>query len=105
MIPHEKEVVGRWKDRPFALLGINSDQGGQDALKKIVAEQGITWRNAVLGSTTAPLPAEWNIHGWPTLFLLDAEGVIRWRGHSGDWERTAEELLKTTKAGGPKTGN
>ena len=26
MLPHEKELVERLKDKPFALLGINSDQ-------------------------------------------------------------------------------
>ena len=97
MIPHEKELVERWKNRPFALLGINSDRGGQDALRKIVKEQGLTWRNAVEGSTTGPIATEWNVHAWPTLFLLDAGGVIRWRGHSGDWEKTAEECLKAAE--------
>ncbi len=63
MLPHEKELTAKWKDRPFALVGVNSDQGGQDALAKIVKEQGITWRNAVEGSTSGPIATEWNVQG------------------------------------------
>ena len=93
MLPHEREVVEKWKDRPFSLVAVNSDQGGPEALRRIMKENGITWRNAAEGSTTAPIPKAWNVHGWPTLYLLDAEGVIRWKGHSSDWEKTAEEWM------------
>ena len=94
MIPHEKELVQRWKDRPFALVGINSDDGGRSALERIVKEQGITWRNAVEGSTSGPIASEWNVRGWPTLVVIDADGVIRWKGHGGPWESVAEEWLR-----------
>ena len=78
MLPHEKALVERMKDKPFALLGINSD-GSADELKKILAEQGITWRQAVDVDTSGPLATKWNINGWPTIFILDAKGVIRHR--------------------------
>ena len=45
MIPHEKEMVQRLKDKPFALIGVNSD-GGRSALKEIMNREGITWRAA-----------------------------------------------------------
>jgi len=94
MIPHEKELAARWKDRPFALVGINSDQGGSEALRKRLEENGMTWRNAVEGSTSGPIASEWNVRGWPTLVVIDGEGVIRWRGHGGPWEAVVEEWLK-----------
>ena len=78
MIPHEKEMVARLKNKPFALVGINSD-GGRDALLKIMKEQGIFWRSAVEGSTNGPIATKWNVHGWPTIFVIDANGVIRHR--------------------------
>jgi hypothetical protein len=98
MLPHEKELVEKWKDRPFALVGINSDKGGSETLRKIVAEQGIKWRNAVEGSTSGPIASSWNVRGWPTLVVIDAEGVIRWKGHGGDWEKVAEEWLRKAEA-------
>jgi hypothetical protein len=78
MIPHEKEMVERLKDKPFALIGINSD-GDRSVLQKILKEQGITWRNAVDGSTSGPLATAWNVHGWPTIYVLDQNGVIRFK--------------------------
>ena len=78
MLPHEKELVERLKDKPFALLGVNSD-GTAEELKKILAAQGITWRQAVDGDQSGPLATKWNIHYWPNIFVLDAKGVIRYR--------------------------
>ena len=93
MLPHEKEMVERLKNRPFALIGINSD-GGRSALQKILQEQGITWRNAVDVSTSGPLAKRWNVHGWPTIYILDAKGVIRYRGLRGqEMEQAVMTLL------------
>src|SRR5687767_10163770 len=78
MIPHEKAMVARLKDRPFALLGVNSD-GGREPLLKIMRENGITWRSAVDGDTSGPIATRWNVHGWPTIYVLDAKGVIRYK--------------------------
>jgi hypothetical protein len=79
MIPHEKTLVERLKDKPFALIGINSD-GPVDKLRNIIKEQGITWRNAADGTTDGPWATQWNVQGWPTIYVLDAKGVIRYRG-------------------------
>lgn len=78
MLPHEKEMVQRLADKSFALIGINSD-GDRSVVNKILKEQNITWRNIVDGSTQGKLATDWNIHGWPTIFVLDAKGKIRFR--------------------------
>ena len=40
--------------------------------------QEITWRSFWNGgSTRGPISTQWNVGGWPTLYLIDAEGVIR----------------------------
>src|SRR5918997_1408768 len=94
MIPHEKEMVERLKDKPFALIGINSD-GDRSVLQKILKENGITWRNAVDGSTSGPLATRWNVHGWPTIYVLDAKGVIRHRDlRDKQLEEAVEKLLQ-----------
>ena len=43
-IPMEKAIVDRLKDRPFVLLGINSDSD-REKLKARMREEGITWRS------------------------------------------------------------
>jgi len=64
------------ENEPFALLGVNSD-GDAAKVKDIMAREGLTWRNAVDGSTQGPWATAWSVHGWPTLYLIDKEGVIR----------------------------
>jgi hypothetical protein len=78
MLPHEKELVKLLDGKPFALLGINSD-GDAATVKKILAEQNITWRQAIDESTDGALATKWNINGWPTIYVIDAKGVIRYR--------------------------
>jgi hypothetical protein len=79
-VPHERSLVKRLEGKPFALLGINSDKNRQE-LQKIIAKEAITWRSWWDGgSTQGPIATKWNIHGWPTLYLLDGKGVIRYKG-------------------------
>ena len=78
MLPHERELVERLKDQPFALIGINSD-GEAEKVKEILAKNEITWRNALDVSTDGPLATQWNVSGWPTIYVIDARGVIRYR--------------------------
>jgi AhpC/TSA family len=78
MIPHEKAMVDRLKPQPFALIGINSD-GDRDTLKKILEKIGIGWRQVVDGSTSGPIASQWNVSSWPTIYVIDSKGVIRYR--------------------------
>jgi hypothetical protein len=94
MLPHEKEMVEKFKDRPFAFIGINSD-GDRSVVQKILKENGITWRNAVDGSTSGPLATSWNVRGWPTIYIIDSKGVIRARNlRDKEMENKVDELLK-----------
>ena len=98
MIPHERKMTARLKDKPFALIGINSD-GGQAVLRKILEEQDIHWRQVVDGSTSGPLATAWNVHGWPTIYVLDAKGVIRHRDlRDEDLEKAVVALIKEAEA-------
>lgn len=79
MYPHERSLVQRLADQPFALLGINSDSDRQK-LKEVMAKENITWRSWWDGGTThGPIATEWNVTGWPTLYVLDKKGVIRFK--------------------------
>jgi hypothetical protein len=98
MIPHEKELVERLKDKPFALLGINSD-GDAAKVKSILADTGISWRQAIDGSTSGPIAKRWQVQGWPTIYVLDAKGVIRYTNVRGqEMEDAVNALLKEMEA-------
>jgi hypothetical protein len=99
MLPHEKELVERLKDQPFALLGINSD-GDAERVKKILADRGITWRQAIDGGTDGPWATRWNVRGWPTIYVLDAKGVIRYRDvREKDMDEAIAKLLEEARKG------
>jgi hypothetical protein len=94
MYPHERSLVKRLEGKPFALLGINSDPD-KVALKKAMEKEGITWRSwRNGGSTTGPISKKWNVHGWPTIYVLDAKGVIRFKNvREKELDEAVDKLL------------
>jgi hypothetical protein len=94
MIPHERSLVAHLKDQPFVLIGINSDADKAEFRRK-AQEMGVTWRSSWQGGLDGPIPTKWGVEGWPTLYLLDAKGVIRqvWLGSPGN-EVLDEEIDK-----------
>ncbi len=78
MIPHERSLVQRLENKPFELVGIDSDP--KPAYRSGIRKAGITWTSWWDGGTTSgPIATQWNVHSWPTIYLLDAKGVIRYR--------------------------
>ena len=83
MYPHERSLVKQLADKPFALIGVNSDQD-LDKIREIVKEKNLTWRSFQNDAgVDGVISDQWAIRGWPTLFILDSKGVIRWTGHGG----------------------
>jgi hypothetical protein len=99
MYPHERSLVKRLADKPFALLGINSDQNREE-LKKVMEKEQITWRSWWNGgSTQGPISKKWNVHGWPTIYVLDHKGVIRYKSVRGEaMDKAVDALLKEMEA-------
>ena len=81
MYPHERSLVKRLADKPFAIVGVNSD-ADREKIQETLVKESITWRSFWNGgSTGGPISKAWNVSGWPTIYLIDHEGVIRWKGH------------------------
>jgi peroxiredoxin len=98
MYPHERSLVQKMEDKPFALVGINSDDSKEE-LKKAIEKEKMTWRSWYDGgSTNGPIATQWNVRGWPTLYAIDHKGVIRhkWVGSPGG-EILDQELEKLVK--------
>jgi hypothetical protein len=99
MYPHERSLVKRLEGQPFALIGVNSDID-KDKLKERMAKEHITWRSFWNGpkGTDGPISRAWNVRGWPTIYVLDANGVIRFKGVRGEaMDKAVDELLKEGK--------
>jgi len=87
-------MVKKFADRPFTLFGINSDQS-RSALKKVIKKENISWPNIYdEGGTDGEIANRWNVHGWPTIYLIDHQGIIRHRDlHEEELEKAVTELL------------
>ena len=80
------------KGRPFALLGVNTDKSLRTA-KDAVKKNGLNWRSWYDGSTRGPICSQFKISGFPTIFLLDHNGVIRFKNVRGPALDAALEIL------------
>lgn len=75
-IPHEKALLERFGPEQFAIVGVNADEDPGVA-REAVAEHGIPWRSFRGGrGDGTSIADDWHVAGYPTLYLLDAEGVI-----------------------------
>lgn len=95
MYPHERSLVKKLADKPFALIGVNSDTD-LEHLSQVREEENITWRSFWNGpeGTGGPIAAKWNVRGWPTIYVLDGKGVIRYKNVRGpDMDEAITELL------------
>ena len=99
MYPHERSLVKRLADKPFALIGVNSDKD-LDKLQAVLKKENITWRSFWNGgSTKGPISKAWNVRGWPTIYVLDHKGVIRYKNVRGEpMDKAVDTLLKELKA-------
>ena len=92
MYPHERSLVKNLAEKPFALVGVNSDTD-EERLKKALKEQNISWRSFTNGpqGTGGPISKAWNVRGWPTVYVIDHAGVIRYKHLHG---KQLDEPLK-----------
>ena len=94
MYPHERSLVKRLADKPFVLVGINSDS--EERLREAKEREDISWRSFWDGgSTGGPIARAWRIRGWPTVFVIDDRGIIRHNGIRGKkLDEALDELLE-----------
>lgn len=87
------------QDRPFVMLGVNSDES-KDEAKKAEWEEEITWRSWWDGSTEGPIHRAWDIEKLPAVIVIDHKGVIRYKNIFGrSLQNAVENLAKeATKA-------
>src|SRR5437764_11825311 len=94
MYPHERSLVKKFEGKPFVILGVNSDP--KDRLRKTIKKENMTWRSWWDGGDTeGPIQKAWNIRSWPTVYVVDAKGVIRAKDLGDEeLEKRIESLLK-----------
>ena len=102
MYPHERSLVKKLENEPFALIGVNSD-ADLDKLRPRLEEEQISWRSFWNGpkGTEGPISTAWNVRGWPTIYVIDHKGVIRYKGVRGEkMDEAVDTLLEEMEEGG-----
>ena len=83
--------MSKLKGRPFALLGVNAD-GDREQVRRVVTVKGLNWRSWWDGE--GRIARRWRVNARPTLYVLDAQGLIRYRvTRPEELEQAVEKLL------------
>ena len=95
-MPHLRALVERMQDQPFVLIGVNA-YDDEDAFRKGLKEHGVTWPTIYQGGST-PVGDLYRVEGYPTIYVLDAEGRIVAKDLRGERLATkVEELVDKLK--------
>ena len=96
MIPHEREMVKKLDGKPFVLISASADDE-KETLTKFLEKEPMPWTHWWLGSDST-LTDALRVQAFPTLYLIDAKGVIRkkWIGSPPNdvLDKAVEELVK-----------
>jgi peroxiredoxin len=107
--PYERLLLELYKNWPFAILGVDSDTD-RDAALKSMTDRGLgyrTWWDGYLPDNTAgPIATKWDVSGWPTVYVIDATGVIRFVDlRQEDLLKGVRQLLTTQSASATAPGH
>jgi thiol-disulfide isomerase/thioredoxin len=101
-VPHERELVEKYKGRPFAMLGVDCNEPKEVAAKVMESER-ITWPNWHDGEDSGPIADLYHVSGFPTVFVIDANGQIRsTRSHGDGLAKLVEQLVVEAEGETPK---
>jgi thiol-disulfide isomerase/thioredoxin len=98
-IPYQRELVKRLQGRPFVFLGVNGD-GDRTKLREWLAREPLPWRSwwdhrDGDEKGQGPIARAWNVRAWPTVYVLDSRGVIRYRDvFEKELDAAVDALLK-----------
>jgi thiol-disulfide isomerase/thioredoxin len=96
MIPHEREMVAKLKGKPFAFISMSADEDKKE-LEDFLAKESMPWNHWWEGAE-APLIKKWNVRFYPTIYVIDAKGVIRYKNVRGEeLEKAVEKLVAEVK--------
>ena len=85
--PFHHFILEQFEGQPVALLGINSDADVETIRRAKATGKAPSYRTWWDGhgekATSGPIASAWNVTGWPAIYVLDEEGVIRTVGDRG----------------------
>ncbi len=95
-IPHVRAAYERYNKEGFEIVGISFDAEKQ-RLDDVVKRESIRWPQYFDGGGRAAAPGKtFGILHWPSMWLLDRNGVIRFISAGAGMDRKISALLKET---------
>jgi len=76
MIPHQRELVSKYKGRPFTIISVSGDPE-KKKLEDFLQKESMPWVHWWHDDRKAQ--SAFRIWATPTVYLIDHEGVIRYR--------------------------
>jgi thiol-disulfide isomerase/thioredoxin len=93
MIPHERDMVAKFKDKPFTLVSVSIDDT-KEAVADFLKTEKMPWTHWWAGPD-ADWIEDWNIQSVPSIYVIDAKGIIRHTDLRGeDLEKAVGDLIK-----------
>jgi len=75
MIPHTKELVKKLEGKPFVFVSVSADDK-KETLQDFLKKTSMPWTHWWAGVSGGVIE-DWDIEAFPTIFVIDAKGVIR----------------------------
>jgi thiol-disulfide isomerase/thioredoxin len=99
LFPHQRVLAKRMEGKPFTFVGINSDKDREKA-KAAIAQEQLDWPHFWNGGgQDGPIAQLYKVRIWPTIYVLDRQGVIRFRNVTGQaLDAAVDRLLTATGA-------
>ena len=92
LFPHERSLTRTLADKPFTIVGVNSAQK-PDIYKTVCEPKNLTWPNFADRQSKSRISNDWKVKLWPTTYLIDKNGVIRYKQLRGEMLDIAIEKL------------
>jgi len=91
-MPQINQLSQDLKDEPVAVLGMNTDEDQKDA-QFVIDKMGLRYQTLRSGQD---LPEKYGVQGFPTLIIIDAQGVVRDMhvGYSPDLRQQVEATVR-----------
>jgi peroxiredoxin len=100
MIPHERALVQKMKDKPFVLISVSADDE-KKTLQNFLEKNEMPWVHWWDNGPESAVLKSYRVRAFPTLYVIDHTGIIRhkWVGAPDEkkLDEAIEELVKVAE--------
>jgi thiol-disulfide isomerase/thioredoxin len=91
MIPHTTKLVEKMKDKPFVFVNVSGDDDPK-TVREFLKKTPMPWTHWY---GTNNIVEDWEVQAFPTIYILDHKGVIRYKDLRGEkMDEAVEKLVK-----------